>query len=109
MPVSLESRALRAMSQNENINIIDPIEGIPCGGTLASIELPNGRRQTVCIYTEQEAITLIARLNSSPIWYDGGSNTTNKNKNVDYFKDQLVLGSETTISTPSSELKKTKL
>lgn len=55
-----------------------------------------------------ETVSAIGSITQSPVWYDGGSNTTNKQKHIDYTKNELKPGSTTTLSVPASDVVLTK-
>jgi hypothetical protein len=50
-------------------------------------------------------VSITSVISESPIVYDGGSNTSNNNKHTDYTKEQLELGSDTTLSVPANQVK----
>jgi hypothetical protein len=50
-------------------------------------------------------VSITSAISESPIVYDGGSNTSNNNKHTDYTKEQLELGSGTTLSVPANQVK----
>ena len=96
------------MKQNQTVTITDPEEGDPCpGGTLIEFINEEGERDSRCQYLKGETrATIRGDLLSSPAWYDGGSNTPNKDKRTDYFKDQLKLGSSVQLNASASQLSK---
>ena len=103
----VDGTVLGRMKQNQIAFIAEPGEE-PCpGGTLIEFINKEGERESRCQYLEGETRAEInGDLLYSPAWYDGGSNTPNKDKRTDYFKDQLKLGSSVQLNASASQLSK---
>ena len=108
-PTDVEATVLGRMQQNKSVSITEPgEEPCPFEGTRVTITNDKGITVTYCEYTEEQEqrARIDGEMLFSPAWYDGGSNTPNKDKRVDYFKDQLKQGSSVQLNTSVSEISK---
>jgi hypothetical protein len=108
-PSEIEGVALGRLSQTKSPEINSPSVVPQCESRQVEviiIDPSTGNNRTLCISSKEDYLKVRSYIVSSPVMYQGGSNTTNSQKKHDYFKNQLKLESGVELSVTASELSK---